>query len=138
VTDPTEKWHQAFRDLRARQLESGLLDLEALRSRRDERTVVATATWVRTQGSAVLAVDHAGTRAYPAFQFTDAGDLRPELAPHVAFLQDSGLSPWLIWAWLTEPVALLSGDIPEQVMVSNPHRAAIAIERYVDGHRDDG
>ncbi|MCW2838759.1 MAG: Uncharacterized protein JWR55_242 [Aeromicrobium sp.] len=129
MTDPTEKWRQAFRDQQARLLEVGVLDLEALRSRRRDPN---TAAWARTQGSAVLVLAHADGPVYPTFQFTDTGDLRPELAPHVAALQDAGLPTWTIWAWLTAPAALLSGDIPEQIMVTNPRRAGRAVQRYAD------
>jgi hypothetical protein len=135
MTDPTEKWRRTFRDLQARLLESGALDPEALRARRDDPNIALAAAWAQTQGSAVLVVDNAGVPSYPAFQFTDTGDLRPELAPHVAILQDAGLSPWMTWAWLTEPVASLSGDIPEQVLVSNPRRAGRAVQRQADRHR---
>ncbi|KAA1376400.1 hypothetical protein [Aeromicrobium fastidiosum] len=138
MTDPTEKWRQAFRDLQARLLESGVLDLETLRSQRRDPNTAATADWARTQGSAVLVLADAAGPVYPTFQFTDTGDLRPELAPHVAVLQDAGLSPWLVWAWLTEPVALLSGDVPEQIMVTNPRRAGRAVRRYADRYRVGG
>lgn len=138
VTNPTEKWRQAFRDMQARLIESGALGLEALRSRRGDSKIAATEAWARSQGSAVLVVAHAGAFVYPAFQFTGAGDLRPELSPHLGILQEAGLSPWMAWAWLTEPATLLSGDIPEQIMVSNPRRAAIAVERYADGHHYEG
>jgi len=138
VTNPTEKWRQAFRDLQARLLESAVLDLEALRSQRRDPNTAATADWARAQGSAALVLADAGGPVYPTFQFTDTGDLRPELAPHVAVLQDAGLSPWKIWEWLTEPAALLSGDIPEQIMVTNPRRAGRAVQRYADRYRVGG
>ncbi|KQP83543.1 hypothetical protein ASF35_00665 [Aeromicrobium sp. Leaf291] len=138
MTDPTEKWHQAFRDFQARLLESGALDLEALRSRRDDSSIATTAAWARSQGSAVLVLVDAGGPVYPAFQFTDTGDLRPELSPHVALLRDAGLSPWMTWAWLTEPAALLSGHIPEQVLVSDPRGGGRAVQRRADRHRAVG
>ncbi|KQX75902.1 hypothetical protein [Aeromicrobium sp. Root472D3] len=138
MTDPIEKWRQASRDMQARLLESGVLDLEALRSQRRDPNTAATADWARTQGSAVLVLADAGGPVYPTFQFTDTGDLRPELATHVAVLQDAGLSPWMTWAWLTEPVALLSGDIPEQIMVTNPRRVGRAVQRYADRYRVRG
>ena len=138
MTDPTEKWRQAFRDLQARLLESGAMDLEALRSRRRDPNTAATADWARTQGSAVLVLAHADGPVYPSFQFTDTGELRPELAPHVAVLQDAGLSPWMTWAWLTGPAALLSRDIPEQVVASSPRRVERAVRRYADRYRARG
>lgn len=138
MTDPIEKWRQAFRDMQARLLESGVLDLEALRSQRRDPNIEATADWARTQGSAVLVLADAEGPVYPTFQFTDTGDLRPELATHVAVLQDAGLSPCKIWAWLTEPVSLLSGDIPEQVVASSPRRVERAVRRYADRYRAGG
>lgn len=98
MTDPTETRRQEFRDLQARLLESGVLDLEALRSRRRDPNTAATADWATAQRNLILALADGASLVYPTFQFTDTGDLRPELAPRVADLQDAGLSPWVIWA----------------------------------------
>jgi hypothetical protein len=114
------------------------MDVDALRSRRRDPNTAAAAEWARTQRTAILVLAHADGPVYPTFQFTDTGDLRPELAPHVAALQDAGLSPWMTWAWLTEPVALLSGDIPEQVVASSPRRVERAVQRYADRYRVRG
>lgn len=58
----------------------------------------------------------------PAFQLTTAGDPRPELAPVVTPLLAAGMDPWRAWAWLTRPVALLGGLVPE-VAVTDPETA---------------
>ena len=135
MTDPTEEWRHAFQDLQVRLLKSGALDLEALCARRDDPSTAAAEAWAEMQGSAILVLVYAGNLVYPAFQFTDTGDLRPELASHVTVLRDAGLSPWMTWAGLTAPAALLSGDVPEKLLVTDPRRAGRAVQRYADQHR---
>jgi len=135
MTDPTEKWRQAYRDMQAALLDSGALDEAALRDRRGDADLDTTQAWVLQQGTALLAVDGPNGVVYPAFQFTAAGDVRVELAPHVATLQDARVEPWIAWRWLTEPESLLSGEIPQEVMVTDPRRAAIATERYAEQQR---
>jgi hypothetical protein len=137
MTDPTEKWQQAYGDMQAALLDSGALDQAALRALRGDTDADATQAWVLQQGTALLAVSGPQGKVYPAFQFTEAGDVRPELAPHVATLQDSGVTPWITWRWLTEPASLLSGEIPHEVMVTDPRRAATATERYAERRRSE-
>lgn len=59
----------------------------------------------------------------PAFQLTDAGEPRPELAPVLDALLAGRRDPWRAWVWLTQPAALLAGDVPERV-AADPDRAA--------------
>ena len=92
---------------------------------------------MRQHGTALLAVVGPQGVVYPAFQFTDAGDVRAELVSHVATLHDAGATPWIVWRWLTEPVSLLSGEIPHEVMRTDPRRAAIATERYAEQRRSE-
>lgn len=50
----------------------------------------------------------------PAFQLTDDGEPRPDLAPVLQPLLAAGMDPWKAWIWLTQPAALLGGLVPEQ------------------------
>ena len=51
----------------------------------------------------------------PGFQLTVDGEPRPELGPVLEPLLTAGMDPWRAWAWLTQPAALLGGQVPEQV-----------------------
>lgn len=50
----------------------------------------------------------------PAFQLTEDGELRPDLAPVLEPLLAARMDPWRVWAWLTQPAALLGGLVPER------------------------
>lgn len=50
----------------------------------------------------------------PAFQLTAEGELRPDLAGVLEPLLAAGMDPWRVWAWLTQPVLLLGGLVPER------------------------
>lgn len=130
MKDPIQKWRRAYAELQARLLASGALDLSSLSALRADSSHADTAAWLRQEGSRVLAVDREDSTFYPRFQFTEAGDLRTELARHIATLQESGAPPWRIWAWLTEPAALVSGEVPVEVLVENPARGMRAVERF--------
>ena len=130
MTDPTDTWQQNYLDLQTELLESGALGDESLRGLRADPNVGETLAWVARQELRIIVVDTARGHAYPSFQFTPSGELRPQLAPHVATLQGAGYSPWLTWAWLAGGATLLSGDTPVRVMVDNPVRAARAVQRY--------
>jgi hypothetical protein len=60
----------------------------------------------------------------PAFQLTAAGEPRPELAAVVEPLLAARMDPWQVWAWLTQPVALLGGQVPER-LAADPGEAAV-------------
>lgn len=94
--------------------------------------VSSSRTWFYRQQSKgrTFAVSRKGQTVIPAFQMTDTGDVRPELAPLIAPLQTAGLDGWAIWQWLTSPTAWLSGETPERVAVTDPDRAAEAARRF--------
>lgn len=50
----------------------------------------------------------------PAFQLTDEGEPRPELAAVLEPLLAARMDPWRAWAWLTQPAGLLGGQVPER------------------------
>lgn len=61
----------------------------------------------------------------PAFQLTDNGEPRIELAPLLTALLSAGMDPWRAWAWLTQPAALLGGLVPHEA-AADPETAALA------------
>ncbi|HWJ65097.1 MAG TPA: hypothetical protein VNT31_00325 [Nocardioides sp.] len=64
---------------------------------------------------ALLVVQHDdGRTMVPAFQLTEAGDLRPELGAVLEPLLAAGMDPWQVWAWLTQPAGLLGGAVPHE------------------------
>lgn len=62
----------------------------------------------------------------PAFQLSDDGEPRADLLPLLAPLLAAGMDPWRAWAWLTQPVALLAGLVPEQA-AADPETAELAV-----------
>ncbi|UUW91079.1 hypothetical protein [Pimelobacter simplex] len=64
---------------------------------------------------ALLVVPHDGGVLVPAFQLTDAGELRPELGAILEPLLAAGTDPWQVWSWLTQPAGLLGGDVPHEL-----------------------
>jgi hypothetical protein len=74
----------------------------------------------------------------PAFQLDADGELRPELLPVLEPLLAAGMEPWRAWAWLTQPAALLGGQVPERAAADPEearvvaHAAARLAERVAD------
>lgn len=89
-------------------------------------TVEATRFAVHKAASAhlLLVVPVDERRLVPAFQLTDAGEVRPELAPVLEPLLAAGTDPWQVWGWLTQPAGLLSGLVPERA-AADPEEAAV-------------
>lgn len=96
--------------------------------------VDATRAWVRRHaraGDVFVVVKHAGRTVIPAFQFTDDGQVRNEIAAVTKILRDSaeeGLTGWEIWAWWTARTGYLSGEIPLDLVEQNPDRVRRAAE----------
>lgn len=66
----------------------------------------------------------------PAFQFTTGGDPRPEIEALLRPLLGAGMEPWNAWAWLTQPAALLGGQVPERA-AADPDEAGLATHAAV-------
>ncbi|QIK66524.1 hypothetical protein G7072_09320 [Nocardioides sp. HDW12B] len=72
----------------------------------------------------LLLVAPQGRTLVPAFQLTGAGEPRAELLPVLEPLLAAGTDPWRVWAWLTQPAALLGGAVPERA-VTDPEEAEL-------------
>jgi hypothetical protein len=57
-----------------------------------------------------------GRVVVPAFQLTDEGEIRPDIAPLLEPLLAARMDPWRAWAWLTQPAALTFGRAPEEAV----------------------
>ena len=96
--------------------------LAQLRGASENATRFAVA---KSAGTHDLLVVTAGDRVLvPAFQLDATGAVRPELVPVIRPLLAAGMDPWNAWAWLTQPVALLGGEIPE-LLAADPDEAAL-------------
>lgn len=123
--------------VRERLLDSEVLDYEAL-ARRRGATLNATRFAVhkaRDQHAMLVVTDDARV-VVPAFQLTADGQVRPELEPVLHALLEAGMDPWRVWGWMTEPVALLGGLVPEEAAADLEHadvvrRAAEALAERV-------
>lgn len=74
----------------------------------------------------LLVVADGGRTLVPAFQLTDAGELRPELEPVLRTLLGAGADPWRVWGWLTQPAGLLGGEVPERA-AADPASAGLVL-----------
>jgi hypothetical protein len=115
--------------LRSHLLATGTFDAPSLGKLRGDRDIASTIKWVEEQNGGVLVLHVGGTPAYPAFQFTTHGGVRPEIEPHIRTLQHAGLGAWQTWAWLATPAGLLSGEVPAQILVTDPARGTAAVHR---------
>jgi hypothetical protein len=91
-----------------------------------------TRTWFSRKRAEhrVFAVPHRGRTLIPAFQLTESGDVRSDLAAVLGPLAKAELDGWAVWSWLTRPSSLLSGGTPEDVARKSPDRAATAARRF--------
>ncbi len=90
-------------------------------------------TWLhrRRQERSLFSVTQSGRTVIPAFQFDPEGRPRADLRPLLEALLAGGVDGWQLWAWLTSPSNLLSGEVPEAVAATNPARATRAALRFV-------
>ena len=87
----------------------------------------------------LLVVAPEGRTLVPAFQLTDDGEPRPDLLPVLEPLLAARMDPWRAWAWLTQPAALLGGQVPHEVAADPAEaevvrRAAVRLAARVAQH----
>ncbi len=113
-------------DLRDRLLASPCFTYDTLAAVRDASTEATRLEVVRAAAARRLLVVSAGERRLvPAFQLGEDGEPRPDLVPLVEPLLAAGMDPWRVWGWLTQPVALLGGLVPERA-AADPQQADLA------------
>ncbi|HTW16383.1 MAG TPA: hypothetical protein VMF51_14705 [Nocardioides sp.] len=66
----------------------------------------------------------------PGFQLTEGGEVRAELVPVLEPLLASRMDPWQVWGWLTQPAALLGGQVPERA-AAEPAEADVVLHAAV-------
>lgn len=118
--------------LRGRLMATPAYSYETLAEVRGDTSIAATRTWVsrRREARQLFTVAESQRTVIPGFQFNEDGELRSELAPMLDLLMGAGIDGWSLWAWLSSPSSLLSGDVPEQVAFTDPRRAVRAAQRF--------
>ena len=121
--------------LRQELLASPWFTYESLAERRGA-SVEATRFAVHKAGNEhrLLVVPSGEQSIMPAFQLTADGEPRADLAPVLAPLLTAGMDPWRAWAWLTQPAALLAGQVPERAAAdpSTADLVAVAAARLAE------
>jgi hypothetical protein len=82
----------------------------------------------RTHRLLVIAVE--GGVMVPAFQLTDDGEVRSDIAPLLEPLLSAGMDPWRAWSWLTQPAALTLGRAPAEA-VGDPELTDLVLHAAV-------
>ena len=82
----------------------------------------------QTHRLVVVTVD--GRAVVPAFQLTDEGEIRPDIAPLLEPLLAARMDPWRAWAWLTQPAALTLGRAPAEA-VTDPEMTDLVLHAAV-------
>ncbi|NYD41503.1 hypothetical protein [Nocardioides panaciterrulae] len=88
----------------------------------------------------LLVVPSGDRSIVPAFQIDADGEPRADLAAVLEPLLAAGMDPWRAWAWLTQPAALLGGEVPERA-AADPASAglvALAAARLAERVADRG
>ena len=75
----------------------------------------------------LLVVPSGDRTLVPGFQLTASGEPRPDLAPVLEPLLAAGMDPWRAWAWLTQPAALLAGEVPERAAADPASADLVAV-----------
>lgn len=111
--------------LREELLTTPAFDYEALAGVRGT-SVDATRFMIHKTASLhrLLVISNHGHVLVPAFQLTDDGEPRDDLAPVLQPLLAAGMDPWKAWIWLTQPAALLGGLVPERA-AADPETADV-------------
>jgi len=71
-----------------------------------------------------------GRAVVPAFQLTDEGEIRADIAPLLEPLLAAKMDPWRAWAWLTQPAALTFGRAPAEA-VADPELTDLVLHAAV-------
>ncbi|QDP95667.1 hypothetical protein FOE78_06885 [Microlunatus elymi] len=124
-------------DHRRRMLSTPVYTYETLGELLGHAQQATTRTWVSRKRSARLlfTVKIDNQLIIPAFQLTDEGEPRQDLAGLVGPLLEAGVDGWALWTWLASSSPLLSGAVPIELVETEPQRAYRAAERFAARHR---
>lgn len=141
VSDASQRQLQRSAALRKRLLqENGAVTYASLAELREDKES-SVRTWVSRERrrNELFTVKLKGQTLIPSVQLTESGKVNPLIAELVRPLLQAGLDSWSLWAWLTSPAGLLSGEIPAEVAAINMKRAHTAATRYATelGHSQD-
>lgn len=91
-------------------------------------------TWVSRarKSHELFTVEVQGQTLIPGVLLTVEGKIDHAIAEMIRPLLTDDIGGWSLWAWLTSPTGLLSGDTPAEVARGNIERACTAAERYGD------
>jgi hypothetical protein len=127
----------ALRNAEARQElldEFGVLDSEEVAQLAGSTAKNRSATVSRYLAAGqVFAIEHRGSRYYPAFQFDTSGRPRPVIAQVLQALQPYGLDGWEIALWYTTASGWLDDRRPIDLLDEDPDAVVAAANHTVDG-----
>lgn len=91
-------------------------------------------TWISRlrQQDRIFTVDHAGRTFVPAILLSEPDTLDESVGALITPLLSAGMDEWAIWAWLVSPTGLLSGEVPADMVKTNPSRALKAAVRRAE------
>jgi hypothetical protein len=140
VPAASQRQIQRSADLRRRLLaEQGAETYASLAAMRDNQES-SVRTWVSRERRRheLFTVEVEGRTIIPRVQLTPGGEVDPLIAELLRPLLRSGEDSWSVWAWLTSPTGLLSGDVPAEVArtgtgIRRAHTAAVRHAAEVAG-----
>lgn len=120
---------------RRRLLATGAYDIDSLATLRAADTS-ATHTWLGRQRSAhrLISVTGPDQRVWVPALLIDTTDLPAQPvnggAGTLEPLAIAGLDGWAVWVWLTTPSGWLDGEVPGDLLRTDPDRVADAARRF--------
>ncbi len=113
-------------------VDRGALTIDQLAERRGEsqlETLGRLEEW--TAASRIVVVDQAGHQLIPASLLDRDHEPDAFWEPIIEALRDRSVEPWGIWAWIDAPSSFLSGEIPAEVVGTDPDRVRLALDHYL-------
>ena len=130
VPDATVRQARRLATLRRSLLAQGALPTTAIAEGRGMKPSTAR-TWLSRQRKAhrLFTVNLDGETVVPAFLLDDAFEPRDAARPAIEALRSAGEDGWALWAWFATPSAWLGGQIPADVLATDPGKVAESARR---------